>query len=356
MLILDKWEKMVPLRAGVERVVRAATPSARRFVFDSDACAHVGNLLFQAGDLVTENIVFAKPPYEHTYIEIADMQRMFKSWRPTSINNPDTCDDKLGLLYVGERLYTFCSANSPKAEQTNPTIGMFSINRAHGQTVPLRDVFGETSDHPLTALQRLRIAGDHHQWREIAKLSYLLGGMRQSDHVMIVRADYDYFLNNFDLACTFDVPYGRDYSRVLLNAAFQGGGDLLIGAACLLLLHGNKRGVHVQQVPHRRGFFKSKPAVYRAHGVVTIKLGPHDTIRRIVFGARESPRVHDVMGTWVHYHHDRRCEHDWQKIEMVDDRERYQCTRCPTLRTWRKEHVRGDATKGIKTKTYSVTE
>jgi len=349
MLLLDSWQKVVTLRPGVERAVRAVTPIARRFVFDSEACTHVGRLLFEASDLVAEQIVFAKPPYDHTYIELSDARAMFKGWRPYAVNPPATSDNKLGMLYSHDKVYTMCSSDT---SDIPPTIGMFSITVGHGQTTPLKEIFGD--ENPWTKFETNR------PWQEYVKLAYLLGGMREPDGTIhMTRADYDYFVGHYDLGCTIAAAE-HDYHRKLryktmFNAAFLGGGDILIGAACLLLIHGQQKGVSIQSVPHSRGWFKGKNVVFKTHGVVTIKLGKHDTMRKIVFGSRESPRRHDVMGTWVHYHREHHCDHDWFRLED-QDHERYQCRKCPTLRTWRASHARGDGSKGVKTKTYSVVE
>jgi len=343
--LLDVWSSQAPLKPGVERIVRNATPTARRFIFDPDSSHHVGSLLLHAADLVAEQITFAKPPYPNTYIEITDARAMFHAWRPSYKHDPISSDIRLGFLYTGDRMYVFIAGEGVKAE-----LGMFSITMGHGQTAPLSSIFG---DHPsITHDPAHGIT-----WQHQVKLAYLLGGMRQYDSILMPQADYQWFLDNYDLQGTLDLPPGdrarRD--RIMIDAAFLGGGDLLIGAACLLLIHGNKRGVSVQGVPHHRGWWKGKQIVYKAHSVVTIKLGPKDTIRRVAFGNRESPRRHEVMGTWVHYHKEGRCEHDWVRLDDPDH-ERYQCSRCPTLRTWRASHVRGDGGKGIVTKEYEVTK
>jgi len=333
LLLLDRWEKMVPIKHGIERQIRSVTPVARRFVFDSEASRHVGRLLFEAGDLVAEQIAFAKPPYDVTYLEIGDARAMFDGWRPgVDQKKAIPGDDKLGMLYIGNRLYTFC--NNDDVEDVPTTLGMFYVDMDRGQKESLAKIFPDNF-YPL----------------EHIKLSYLLGGMRQKDRsIAMLRADYDYFLANYDLGSIYDKP-----NLHLEDIAFMGGGDLIIGAASLLLIHSQRKGVKVNMVPYSRGWHKGKQVVYKAHGQVTIKLGRHETIRRLAFGHRESPRVHDVMGTWVHYHRDRKCEHDWSRL-LDMDHERYQCSKCPTIRTWRKPHVRGDGTKGVKIKTYAVTE
>src|SRR5262245_41960581 len=253
--LLDIWQKIVPLRKPVEKIVRNATPTARRFVFDSEACKHVGDLLRHAGDLVAEQILFAKPPYPNTYLEISDARAMFRAWRPEEQNNPLTSDDKIGILYVGDRLYTMCSSDTTDVPAT---VGMFSVQMGHGQTMPLANIFGTFNDHFETP------AG-HHNWRDQVKLAYLLGGMRQTDGILMVSADYQWFLDNYDLSSTLEDPppgYRTDRHRTMVESAFLGGGDLLIGAACLLLIHGHQRGlrnISIRSQPHHRGWYRSRP-------------------------------------------------------------------------------------------------
>lgn len=349
LLLIDSWEQVVPLKQGIERAVRAITPIAKRFVFDKEACTHLGRVLFEASDLIMEQIAFAKPPFEHTYIEITDARVMFEAWRPTSANPVETSDDKLGILFSGDRIYSFCHSDTSDLPST---LGMFMVKAGHGQTTPLREVFGDTTKHVrFTHLD---------EWQKYVKIAYLLGGMRQPDGTIVVaRGDYDYFLDNYDLDVTIQKPTNPmrwpAHRNTLVDSAFLGGGDILIGAACLLLIHGTKRGVSIQNVPHQSGWFKGKRIVYKSHGVVTIKLTKGDSMKKVLFGVRESPKVHDVMGTWVHYHRDAHCEHEWFRLED-QDHERYLCKKCPTLRTWRVPHVRGEGGKGVHTHDYRVTK
>jgi len=353
-MLLDTWQKIIELKPGIERHLKAATPTARRFVFDAEACAHVGHLLYTAGDLVAEQIVFAKPPYENTYIELIDARAMFDAWRPPTpgrLRIPG--DSQLGLLYTADNghLFSFC-ANDQAGKFPN-TLGMFQTDIGVGQTTPLHHLWG---DFGMRSAWGMKASTDKVR-HEIIKLAYLLGGMRQPDGtIVMVRADYDYFLANYNLTTPLDLP-NADGAVSIGEAAFLGGGDLLIGAACLLLIHGHKQGgtIRIDQVPHRQGIWRGKRKVFASHGVVSIKLTEKQTIRRLVFGHRKSPILHDVMGTWVHYHRDRHCDHDWHRLSDVDH-ERYQCSKCPTLRSWRAAHARGDGSKGIKTKIYSVTE
>lgn len=348
LMLIDSWERIVPLKQGIERAVRSVTPIAKRFVFDKEACVHLGRVLFEASDLVLEQIVFAKPPYEHTYIELSDARAMFNSWRPTTPNPVATSDDKLGLLYTGDRIYSFCHSDTADIPTT---LGMFHTTVGHGQTTPLREIFGDTST-------KVKFAHEE-GWQKYVKIAYLLGGMRQPDgRIVVARGDYEYFLDNYDLGCTIGHQFSNPESlsrhrNVIVDSAFMGGGDILIGAACLLLIHGTKRGVSIQNKPHQAGWFKGKRIVYKSHGVVTIKLTKGDSMKKVLFGTRESPKVHDVMGTWVHYHRDVHCDHEWVRLEDTDH-ERYLCRKCPTLRTWRTPHSRGEGGKGVHTKTYSV--
>ena len=125
-----------------------------------------------------------------------------------------------------------------------------------------------------------------------------------------------------------------------------------------LLMHqpGLVKGVEVKG---RQKVIKGKLRPARAHTVLTIDLAARDIMKRIMAnGSRGSGvREHEVRGTWVHLNHNRRCTHQWERVERPEGKpERWTCPCCDTLRVWRKDHVRGDAKRGNKFHTYEVKD
>lgn len=101
---------------------------------------------------------------------------------------------------------------------------------------------------------------------------------------------------------------------------------------------------------------KGKRRAYAAHKTVTINLSPKESIERIrAGGGHPHSGAYPVQGTWVHYYRVRSCSHDWKKVLTEDGRpERYLCD-CGTMRVWRKDHTRGDASRGFTTHDYHIT-
>lgn len=102
---------------------------------------------------------------------------------------------------------------------------------------------------------------------------------------------------------------------------------------------------------------KGRRKVFMAHSLVKIDLiGAFEEMRRTaITGARGSYRAHECRGTWVNYDRNRECDHEWQEVASEDDIPRHFCIKCSQRRSWRKAHVRGDATLGWVRKQYTVT-
>lgn len=109
-----------------------------------------------------------------------------------------------------------------------------------------------------------------------------------------------------------------------------------------------------RKVIGREGFTR-----YLAHSVLTIDLAKKDIVQAIHQNGHRGAgvREHNVMGHWVHLHHDRRCTHVWERRDRPEGQPaRYDCHQCGTSRVWRKDFVRGDASLGKKMHTYEVTD
>jgi len=118
-----------------------------------------------------------------------------------------------------------------------------------------------------------------------------------------------------------------------------------------LLLHAPK-GVTIHDHPACNRVVKGKRRAYAAYSTVKIKLSQQETKRIIRTGVYGPKRAHEVRGTWVNYHRNPRCDHQWTRLD--GEHERYLC-QCGQLRVWRKTHGRGDASLGYVSHEYRVT-
>jgi hypothetical protein len=118
--------------------------------------------------------------------------------------------------------------------------------------------------------------------------------------------------------------------------------------------------VKTLSVPGKQKVVKGKLRPVRAHSVLTIDLAAKDIARSVMSDGRKGSgvREHQVRGTWVHYHlPPARCAHDWQKVDReVWKPERFYCPKCEAFRSWRRDHVRGEHSRGNKFHTYEVKD
>ncbi len=115
--------------------------------------------------------------------------------------------------------------------------------------------------------------------------------------------------------------------------------------------------VRATQVAGRQTVVKGKLKPVRAHSVLTIDLSAKEIPKRIeANGSRGAGvREHQVRGTWVHLKHDRSCTHAWHRIDRKPfEPDTYECPSCGTRRVWRKDHVRGEHSRGNVFHTYQV--
>lgn len=88
---------------------------------------------------------------------------------------------------------------------------------------------------------------------------------------------------------------------------------------------------------------------------VIINLGEvHKQIERNkqngIYSPRSGLRLHQVRGHWAHWHRTDNCDHDWQERKEGS----FKCSKCGEIKTWRKDHKRGDESLGVVHKTYEV--
>lgn len=312
--------------------IRQSLPRARRFIFDDDAARIMGRFIRECPDLLLNNRQFAIPPYQTTYIQIP-IRSLFMPSSTSAGRFGGERDDFVGYLMTGNRVYS-AAAFEHSIEESFLSPFVYDVNTTHHtNSVKLTYSTSRSSD----------VYEDQDSWM---KLSLLLGStvehITEEQRVDIIRR------NNIDMM--YELPLGIDMTPLLQGSM----GDVRNIWAALLLL--NQPGKTVfEHFPAGRRIVRGKLRAYSAYNIVSINIGRHRKTRRAFhFEDRSSPRRHEVRGHFAHFHTDKHCEHKWPLIP--DDDQRWYCERCRGFRIWRKDHLRGDASKGYVNKVYEIHE
>lgn len=133
--------------------------------------------------------------------------------------------------------------------------------------------------------------------------------------------------------------------------------SVMVKMQLLFLLMHKPKALQITHRPRKVAIVKGKRKVFMESHVVNIDLlaAADEVTRTAITGARGPYRAHECRGTWVNYDRNRECDHEWQEVPSEDGIPRYFCIKCSQRRSWRKAHVRGDATLGWVRKQYMVT-
>ncbi len=349
-MLLDDYigaQPNYPYRRQVKNILNYSQV-ARRYQFDASASLRVGELMQNHMDLVVENIEFARAPFPTTYIEL-DMRALWSGWRPTSPQS-STMDDKVGYLIQHGTVIVFAESEEAAAIAT----WGFRINQP--QLKSLRDFFKKSDE-----------ASD------IIKQAYVFGGQRtaqgydkwvfdETTQIVAMPGKPGKWTHS-QVAAHYDIipSYENIPSKILLGAAFLGGGDPIIATAALLLLNQTHESIKQQVIPRSSGIYKGKLKSYREHNIVTIHLTKKQKIGDIIARAeRHSPIMHDVEGHWKNFNKHPNCAHHWEPVGYgkteSGGHKHYWCPRCLQRKTWTEAYSRGDALKGVATTEYVVKD
>lgn len=315
-LPVDKWTRSVVLPYHAKRAKNAA-PQARCYVFDRDASFKLGQFIRSCSDVIADQLEFAIEPYPITYIEV-EIDAVIDGTGYSASLKGDDADWKVGFLKVGPYVYVFVS------NPAYPTAMMACFGFAYRENTTL------TYDQGL---------------KEHAAV-HMLGATY--NHMSPIRRQK--FLDRY--AQTF---YGPDEAKAMAVKEILDGhkGEIRTYAAALLLLH-QKKAISLTEKPAHRAMYRGKSRPFMAHNVVTITLdGPVEIRRAIHTGTGETRRAHEVPAHYAHRYGTRNCEHVWNKRENEDNH--WDCAKCGRFRYLRRDHIRGDASKGFVKKSYNVT-
>lgn len=312
-LPVDKWG--VLLEPYVAKAMKTAAPQARCYVFDREASIKLGKFIRACPDVIVDQLEFAIEPYPITYIEVEIDAVIDGIDRPAN-NVTEKRDWKLGFLHANGSIYTMVR----NRDSNTVLAGAYGLSRGAVPWVPEVD-------------------------RDTVEI-HMLG----STYMDLTPAQRDKFTQTFSGAF-----FGRpDIEELAMNNILKGHqGEARIYAAALLLLH-QKKGISLSEKAAHRAMYRGKSRPFMAHNVVTITLdGPVEIRRALTAGTGETRRAHEVPAHYAHRYGTRNCEHVWVKRE--DEENHWDCSKCGRFRYLRRDHIRGDASKGFVKKSYNVT-
>lgn len=315
-LPVAKWGPTVT--SEVAKVVRAAAPQARCYVFDRDASFKLGQFIRSCPDVIADQLEFAIEPYPITYIEVEIDAVTDGIGRAASLAGLNA-DWKIGFLRSGTNVFVLVrSRQSPQV-----LLGMYG--------------FGYLPEY-------LRVADPNPDLWDRAAV-HMLGSTYNDLNEKQIRRFMDRYAQLY---------YGpKELEDIAVKEAMEGHmGEIRTYAAALLLLH-QKKCIALTEKPAYRAISRGKSRPFMAHNVVTITLdGPIEIRRAMNAGTGETRRAHEVPAHYAHRYGTRNCEHIWSKRENEENH--WDCSKCGRFRYLRRDHIRGDASKGFVKKSYNV--
>lgn len=304
---------------------------ARRFVFDDTASSFLGTVIRELGIRILSQHEFAKPPYETTWVEVDQTAY----WQGLTGTMPEFGSDvKVGFLYHKNKIWTVASNRQFEEPEILPLIYNLHTPISFEEELDLSQKFG-------TSRMGFR---------------QLILGSEGIPETM-----FDDMLTR-DLVRSHKLELIKEFERLNMSPSdmysFLKGsaGDLKRMLVILLLLtRPDKPIISTSVVPRSSGLRKGRRVVYMDYHKVSIHIDQRTAIKNINL---EYPtgiirRRHEVRGHWVQTRKTRTsCEHEWDAITV----DKFVCVKCGIKRWWRKNHLRGDASKGFTTKDYKVVQ
>jgi hypothetical protein len=316
-LPVSKWG--ILLNPRIADRMKAMSRQARCYVFDRDASLKLGQFIRSCPDVLAEQLEFAIEPYPVTYIEVEIDAVIDGTGRAGSQAGPKS-DWKVGFLSAAGVTNTLV-CNREIVGTLGGAYGFARMDAVPPRTTSDEDIIEKTA-------------------------AQLLGGTYNDLNDKQRRE----FTNRY---CV--MYFGaREMENLAAKEIMEGHmGECRTYAAALLLLH-QKKGIALTEKPAYRTMYRGKSRPFMSHNVVTITLdGPVEIRKAMSSGSGETRRAHEVPAHYAHRYGTRNCEHVWVKRETEEHH--WDCSKCGRFRYLRRDHVRGDASKGFVKKSYNVT-
>lgn len=311
----SQWDLAIDRTSS--RRVRDAAMRARSYCFDDAASRKLGFFATSCADLMSMHLEFAIPPFDCTYIEV-NINEVIRGTGQPDPQDISRADWKVGFLFDQGDIFILANSRSKLTAAVGPFGYMDTA----------------ASDYDLPSNYEARDAD----------LLFLGSALKIVDQRYVQK-----FVDRFRTFYIGSPLLTRDAMLSVLQGSI---GELRFFIAALLFIQ-SKRGVSIGGVPFERKIARGKSRVFMAHNVVTINLeGEHEMRRAFTISDRAPHRAHEVPSHFAHRYGDRACEHQWRPRE--EEPTHWDCPLCGRFRYLRKQHMRGDASKGFVTKEYSV--
>jgi hypothetical protein len=332
--IIDQMIPVVDYAADMKRDAR----SARRFILGDDASYEVGRWIAACEDILLDNIQFARPPFDTTYVELTVPEVHRGLGRHTS-GPAETADDRLGFLIKGNHVR--CVVSIPP-ERARP-LGMRAVGPGAWEywvNTP-EDDYGdfETLEKAEWSRLALLLGSSLHSLKDEEQRHWLAFGTRLRSTI----------LTNETLTGN-----AAKIQMQLRELAISAAGEMRTLWAVLLLINQHRHRLRFSEVS-RHVSFTPQRKVYAGHTLVSIPMSTssEQTRRTYYPNTRASPVGHEVRGHWRHWHISEQCLHEWPLVP--DELGHFACAFCRGWRTWCKPHRRGDSSRGTNIQTWEVT-
>jgi hypothetical protein len=331
------------------RKVCELTPLAKRFIFDKEASAHIGNFIASNINDVLDFHQFARPPYPVTYLQLDIDAAIRGIGHGSTADRPGWGPSRdLDTAYLIHENIVYPLARGEGSGGLS--LFKYEMGLTPGVDCPCQPIFfgepmyaDEPRDHTIRAMLLLGSSFNAMKDNQTKWMRFI--------HTVQVH------LNVGDEIYKGFTPEQREgWNKKNWSMILSAAGDYRIMLTALFLMNQQKH-VEVIDVPANSMLIGGKRKVVRRHNRVVIRLQNYDTIRRSLGHVLATPRAeHDVRGHLRNVHVLKGCTHEWQYLSGPHDIQRWMCTRCKGLRTTVRAHKRGDASVGKATSQYEVKE
>ena len=322
------------LESKLEKYVRAKIRGTRKFVLTESAAVKVGEAIHNYPEMLVEQGVFARTPFESCWIEFPS-RAFHEAVVPGSASQES--DERVGYLFDGDRVY-ICAQSGDGIGAISPLV----IDLHTPMTMRKQlDVAEELS---LTRYQL-----DNFYWGQTmadALPSDIRRGLR-SQH-------------------SFSMKVAEKYRGKIAGDEFLRftAGEVRNIIGILLMINQPGSVLKTQEIGHQRMMTKKGSRVLMGHSVVTLNLDGRsrpDRLLRAPRGHHAAPRWHEVRNHWCNDRVARtkgyslddpkthgRGNHAHQWVQDDNGELRFTCSVCGGRR-WRRvmKNGRGDKSRGI---------
>lgn len=266
-------DKQAIVDKKTEAMVRAKVRSAKRFVLTEEAAIKVGEAIRAYPEMLVEQGVFARTPFETCWIEMPSY-RFHETIVPGS-STPEA-DTRVGYLFDGDNVYIVA--------QRDETVASISPLVIHlHQTHTLKQELKLTEELNLS-----RYSLDYFYW-----------GKTMADELPVA------IRRGLREQHSFSMHTKEKYKSAITGEEFLmfSAGEVRNIIGLLLMINQPSSILRAEPVEKRRAMTRKGSRLFMAHSVITLHLDKRhrpDRIFRLPRAFRMGPKWHEVMNHWCH--------------------------------------------------------